>query len=78
VENGWKDEMVWFLLLPLALNAWILCPIVIRRVLRSRRDEGTIPRPLTSMWNLFGSAGITTAVIAYFILIAVYNWPRAG
>ncbi len=78
VESGWKDEMVWFLLLPLALNACILCPIVIRRMLRSHRERGALRRPLGSTWNLFGPAAITSAVLAYFILIAVYNWPGAG
>jgi APA family basic amino acid/polyamine antiporter len=77
VESGWKDEMVWFLLLPLALNACILCPIVMLRVLRSKREREALPQRPDPAWNLFGSAGVATAVIAYFILIALYNWPRA-
>ncbi len=78
LESGWKDEMVWFLLLPLALNAYALCPIVIARVRRSRRESGSARRPGTGRASLFGAATITTAVTAYFLLIMVYNrWYAA-
>ncbi len=34
-------EVSWFLIVPLALNAFILCPIIITRALRARKEGGT-------------------------------------
>jgi APA family basic amino acid/polyamine antiporter len=66
------NEIFWFLLLPLALNAFMLCPIVIRRALRARRAG--IPAGGT----LVGSGLLAAAVVAYFALIAIHNaGPRA-
>jgi APA family basic amino acid/polyamine antiporter len=73
--KGWLDlegglllnEMFWFLLLPLALNALILCPIILRRALRARR-AGVATTP-----TIAGSSLLATLVIVYFVLIAVYN-----
>jgi hypothetical protein len=73
LENGWKDEMVWFLLLPLALNAFALCPIVIARMRRAWWESGARPRSLGQKLSLFGAAGITVVVLVYFGLIAAYN-----
>ncbi len=72
-EHGWKNEAFWFLLLPLALNAAVLCPIVIARARRSRRQMGARPRSWAQMVSLFGAAGITAAVLVYFALIATYH-----
>jgi hypothetical protein len=33
-------EVSWFLLVPLAINAFVLCPVVAKRVLRHRRRTG--------------------------------------
>jgi hypothetical protein len=70
LASAWKDEIVWFLLLPLALNAFILCPIVIHRGLRARQEAGRLPG-LTG--SLVGAFLIFILTGAYFIAILVYN-----
>jgi APA family basic amino acid/polyamine antiporter len=70
LEGAWRNEIVWFLLLPLALNAFILCPIVIHRGMRARQEGGPVPR-LTA--SLVGAAAILIMTGAYFIGILVYN-----
>jgi APA family basic amino acid/polyamine antiporter len=59
-------EVSWFLIVPLAINAFVLCPIIIRRALRSRRDP-LAPRPVAS---LAVSGTLLVATAAYFWLVA--------
>jgi APA family basic amino acid/polyamine antiporter len=59
-------EVSWFLIVPLAVNAFVLCPIIIRRALRSRRDPGA-PRPVGS---LAVSGALMVATAAYLWLLA--------
>lgn len=68
VEGGLKNEMFWFLLLPLGLNAFVLCPIVIRRALRVATQPPT--------GTVVTAAALTLAVIAYGLGIVVYNKSR--
>jgi len=59
-------EVSWFLIVPLAVNAFVLCPIIIRRAHRSRRDPAA-PRPILSLavsWTLL------VATVAYLWLVA--------
>jgi len=53
-------EVSWFLIVPLALNAFVLCPIVITRALRAGRRGGSE-----------GQAGITSASLVIAIVLAV-------
>ena len=55
----WLD-LSWFLVVPLALNAFILCPIVIRRINTAKRGV-TDPQLL--------SAATTSSLIAYVIVV---------
>ena len=38
--DAWLEKS-WFMIVPLALNALVLCPIVIRRAMRGRGKEST-------------------------------------
>ena len=60
-------EVSWFLLIPLALNAFVLCPVVLKRVLRYRRStHGTL---------LVKSAATACALpvlsLVYFVLVGL-------
>jgi APA family basic amino acid/polyamine antiporter len=69
-KSGPWFEVSWFLIVPLALNAFVLCPIVIRRALRAGREGGNK-----------GQAGITTTSLIIAIVLAVvtvvYLWLLA-
>jgi APA family basic amino acid/polyamine antiporter len=64
-------EVSWFLIVPLALNAFVLCPIVINRALRAGREGGNK-----------GQAGITSTSLIIAIVLAVvtvvYLWMLAS
>ena len=67
-------ELSWFLVVPLALNAFVLCPIVLRRALNARRTPGA-----TRFEALTGrSVAISLAILAgsalYLVLVASTNW----
>jgi len=59
-------ERSWFLMVPLAVNAFVLCPVVIRRALRAR-GTGPAPAALPSM-------AVAVAVMA---TSAAYLWVLA-
>ena len=65
LPGGWGNETFWFLLVPLGLNALVLCPIVILRGLRagSERPTGAIVT----------AAVLAAVVVVYFAGIVVYN-----
>ena len=65
-EPGPWLQVSWFLIVPLAVNAFVLCPIIIRRAQRSRRDPGAA-RPVLS---LAVSATLLVATVAYLWLVA--------
>jgi hypothetical protein len=53
-------QVSWFLIVPLALNAFVLCPIVVIRALRAGREGGAA-----------GRAGITALSLIVAIVLAV-------
>jgi hypothetical protein len=59
-------EVSWFLIVPLAVNAFLLCPVVIRRALRSRGTPSAPPAR--------ASAGVAMVVMA---ATAAYLWMLA-
>ena len=65
-QRGPWLQVSWFLIVPLAINAFVLCPIIIRRALRSRRDPAA-PRPVAS---LAVSGTLLVATAAYLWLVA--------
>jgi basic amino acid/polyamine antiporter, APA family len=62
LKGGAWTEASWFLLVPLVINAFILCPIVIKRILRHRRRAGALSAPLR------GSLAFTIALPIVSIL----------
>ena len=61
-------EVSWFLIVPLALNAFVLCPIVIKRAMRARREGAVV----TSSSVVIASALIALTLI-YLLLLAKHN-----
>jgi len=63
-------EVSWFLIVPLALNALVLCPIVVSRALRAKQSGDQELQDITSQ-------GITVAIvlavvtIIYLVLLAI-------
>jgi APA family basic amino acid/polyamine antiporter len=66
LEGGLLNEMFWFLLLPLGLNALVLCPIVIRRALRARTER--------AMSTALAAGVLALVIVAYFGGVIAYNW----
>jgi hypothetical protein len=65
-------EVSWFLLVPMVLNAFILCPIVIKRVFRYRNHNGgTLSRALQG--SLATGVLLPLASVAYFILVFLHR-----
>ena len=61
-------EVSWFLIVPLALNAFVLCPIVIKRAMRARREGAAV----TSSSVVIASALMVLTLI-YLVLLAKHN-----
>jgi APA family basic amino acid/polyamine antiporter len=60
-------ERSWFLIVPLAVNAFVLCPVVIRRALRSRgvaAAPAALPSLLVAVTVMAASAAYLLVVIA--------------
>jgi APA family basic amino acid/polyamine antiporter len=69
LRSGPWVEVSWFLLVPLAVNAFVLCPIIIRRALRSRRDAAA-PPPVMSVAV---AATLMVAIVAYLWMVAAWS-----
>jgi APA family basic amino acid/polyamine antiporter len=61
-------EVSWFLIIPLALNAFVLCPIVIKRALRARREGARVAGS-----SLIISPALIAGTMIYFLLLAMHN-----
>lgn len=59
--SSWT-EASWFLLVPMVVNAFVLCPIVVKRILRHRRRAGALSA------GLRGSLAFTLALPAASVL----------
>jgi APA family basic amino acid/polyamine antiporter len=59
-------EVSWFLIVPLAVNAFVLCPVVIRRALRAR---GTAAAP-AALPSLAVAVAVMAASAAYLWVLA--------
>jgi APA family basic amino acid/polyamine antiporter len=77
MSGGVFDESFWFLIVPLAVNGFLLCPIIIRRALRARLEATGGQRTGTITASLIIAFGLATATIIYFVLIAAYNIYRS-
>jgi APA family basic amino acid/polyamine antiporter len=72
-----RSEIFWFMLLPLALNAFVLCPIVVRRALstKSLTQGGPYRRRLASIW---GGGALALAILIYFAVLYSYDRGLIG
>jgi len=63
-------EVSWFLIVPLALNAFVLCPIIITRALRAGREGGNEGQTGITSSSLIVAIVLSAATVIYFILLA--------
>jgi APA family basic amino acid/polyamine antiporter len=66
-------EVSWFLIVPLALNAFVLCPIIITRALRAGREGGNEGQAGITASSLIVAIVLSAATVIYFILLAKHN-----
>jgi len=66
-------EISWFLIVPLALNAFVLCPIVISRALRAGRRGGAEDQAGITSASLIIAIVLAVLTIVYLILVAKHN-----
>jgi hypothetical protein len=66
-------EVSWFLIVPLALNAFVLCPIVIRRALNAGREGGGDSRAGVTSSSLIIAIVLLVVTVLYLLLLAKHN-----
>jgi hypothetical protein len=65
-------EVSWFMLVPMALNAFILCPVVIKRILRYQQRTGEkLSARLTA--SLAMSMALPLLTLIYFVLVYTHG-----
>ena len=63
-------EVSWFLIVPLALNAFVLCPIVVIRALRARREGGAEGRGGITAMSLIVAIAVAVLTVIYFLTVS--------
>jgi len=66
-------EVSWFLIVPLALNAFVLCPIVIARALKAGREGGNERQAGATASSLIIAIVLAAVSIVYLLLVAKHN-----
>jgi APA family basic amino acid/polyamine antiporter len=66
-------EASWFLIVPLALNAFVLCPIVISRALRAGREGGSKSQPGLTSWSLIVAIVLAAGTVVYLVLLSRHH-----
>ena len=66
-------ERSWFLIVPLVLNALVLCPIVIRRASRARRSGRASQFAGMTSASLYVSAALAGLTIVYLLAVFVHH-----
>lgn len=66
-------EPSWFLILPLALNGLVLCPLVIHRALRVRRERSTPISVGSTTTILMIALVLAAASLSYLLLLATHR-----
>jgi APA family basic amino acid/polyamine antiporter len=66
-------EVSWFLIVPLALNAFVLCPIIITRALRAGREGGNEGQAGITASSLIVAIVLVAVTVVYFVLLAKHN-----
>ena len=76
VLDLFKSELFWFLLLPLGLNALVLCPTVIWRAVRAGRGDGSPPRTRVPVASVIMAVGLAAAILLYLGFAAQHSLVR--
>ena len=63
-------EVSWFLIVPLALNAFVLCPIVVFRALRASREGGAEGRAGITAMSLIVAIVLAVLTVIYFLMVS--------
>ena len=66
-------EASWFLIVPLALNAFVLCPIVIMRALRAGREGGNEGQAGITASSLIVAIVLIVVTVIYFLLLSKHS-----
>jgi hypothetical protein len=67
-------ERSWFLIVPLALNALVLCPIVIRRASRARASgKADLYAGMTNA-SLYVCSALAILTIVYLLAVFVHQF----
>jgi APA family basic amino acid/polyamine antiporter len=66
-------EVSWFLIVPLALNALVLCPIIIMRALRAGREGGNEGQAGITASSLMIAIVLLILTLIYFLLLLKHN-----
>lgn len=71
---GWlfTEETFWFLLLPLAINAFVLSPVIALRARRARQSGQPDVRR-SAVGSLVGALSLAVAIGGYFVMLLVTN-----
>jgi APA family basic amino acid/polyamine antiporter len=68
-KQWWLDERFWFLVIPLALNGLVLCPIVIARALRARRNADDPALSRRARDSMVGATALGVMVALYLLVL---------
>lgn len=63
----------WFLIVPLLLNAFVLCPIVIRRALRARRTDSSARHAGDITVSLSVAFAVAGLIVLYLLLVFLHH-----
>jgi APA family basic amino acid/polyamine antiporter len=66
-------EVSWFLIVPLALNTFVLCPIVIRRAMRARQSGTADAYRGTTSVSLAIAAALALVGVIFLLLVFLHN-----
>ena len=66
-------EVSWFLIVPLALNAFVLCPIVVFRALRASREGGAKGRAGITAMSLIVASVLAMLTVIYFLMVSSHH-----
>jgi hypothetical protein len=63
----------WFLIVPLLLNAFVLCPIIIRRALRARRADRSARHAGDITVSLSVASTVAGLILLYLLLVFLHD-----
>ncbi len=66
-------EKSWFLIIPLALNALVLCPIVIRRSLTAKRQSDSEKVAASATISLIVAVILAVLSLGYLLMVFLHN-----